>query len=347
MSKTTMKGLCLNEQQELELKQFPIPEVKEGFVRVKVKRGGICASDIGYWKHGSDRLKLPVILGHEGCGVVEKLGEGVNGVKTGDRVIVMTTYEVCGKCRYCKIEATNLCINRVGIGSKKDGVFAEYVVVPETSLIPMPDDMSWEEAALVEVFACGVHAVAEQTMVTLNETVLVVGPGPIGILAALAAKAAGGKVILAGLAQDAKRLEVAKEMGVDVCVDQSKEDLKKIVMDMTGGYGADVVVECAGVYPAVVTCLDLVAKKGKFSQMGVLHGKGEIDLSPVLHKEIEMHGSLSQKPTSWVIARDLITSGKVNIKPLVSDVMKLEDYEEAFEKAANVSGFKVLFDLEA
>lgn len=341
-----MRGLCLNEDRQLELREFPIPEPKKGYVRVKVMRGGICATDLGYWKFGSDRLgELPVIIGHEGCGVVDKLGEGVSDVKEGDRVIVMTTYEVCGKCRFCRKEATNICINRVGIGSKKNGVFAEYVEVPETSCIAMPENMSYDEGALVEVLACGVHATREMTTVHMDDVVLVSGPGPIGTLAALSAKAAGATVVLAGLAQDAPRLKVAKELGIDVCVDQSKEDLKQIIMDMTDGYGADVAVECAGVYPSFLTCLDLVAKQGTISQMGVFHNKAkEIDLYPILAKEVRVHGSLSQKPTAWHIAKDLISAGKVDVKPLVTDVMALEDWEDAFNKAAHVTGFKVLFD---
>lgn len=341
-----MRGLCLNEDRKLELREFPIPEPKKGYVRVKVERGGICATDIGYWKFGSERLgELPVIIGHEGCGTVDKLGEGVTDVKEGDRVIVMTTYEVCGKCKYCREEATNICINRVGIGSKKNGVFAEYVEIPQTSCIKMPDNVSFDEGALVEVLACGVHATREMTTVHMDDVVLVSGPGPIGTLAAMSAKAAGATVILAGLAQDAPRLKIAKEqLGIDYCVDQTKEDLKKLVMDLTDGYGADVCVECAGVYPSFNTCLDLVRKKGTISQMGVFHAPAkELDLYPVLQKEVRIHGSLSQKPTAWHIALDLIAKGKVDVKPLVSDVLKLEQWEEGFEKASNVTGFKVLF----
>ncbi|MFZ7134680.1 MAG: zinc-dependent alcohol dehydrogenase [Eubacteriales bacterium] len=342
----TMKSLCLNEEQKLEIREFPIPEPQEGFVRVKVKKAGICATDVGYWKYGSDRLQLPVILGHEAAGVIEKLGDGVTKVKEGDRVIVMTTYQVCGECRFCKIDATNLCISRRGIGSKENGAFADYIIIPETSCIAMPESMSFEEGAMVEVLACGVHAVAEQAPVTLNSVTLVLGPGPIGVLAAQAAQSAGSKVVLAGLNQDIPRLKLAKELGINVVVNLQEEDLQQIILDMTHGYGADFVVEASGSYPAVRSALDLVAKKGTVCQMGVHHALGEIDWSRILHKELNVIGSLSQKPSAWHIAKDLIKDGKVQVKPLISDIMDLEDYEEAFEKAANVSGFKVLFDFD-
>lgn len=342
----TMKGLCLNEEQKLEIRDFPIPEPQEGYVRVKVKKAGICATDIGYWKHGSDRLQLPVILGHEASGIVEKIGDGVSKVKSGDRVIVMTTYKVCGECRFCKIDATNLCVSRRGIGSKENGAFADYIVIPESSCIPMPDSMTFEEGAMVEVLACGVHAVAEQAPVTLNSVTLVLGPGPIGVLAAQAAQAAGSKVIISGLNQDIPRLKIAKELGINVVVNSQEEDLKKIVMEMTDGYGADFVVEASGSYPAVRSALDLVAKKGTVCQMGVHHSLGEVDWSLILHKELHVIGSLSQKPTAWHIAKDLINEGKVKVDPLISDIMQLKDYENAFEKAANVAGFKVLLDFD-
>ncbi|HCX65920.1 MAG TPA: hypothetical protein DHN33_12010, partial [Eubacteriaceae bacterium] len=230
--------------------------------------------------------------------------------------------------------------------SKENGGFAEYVEVPQDSCIPMPDSMSFDEGALVEVLACGIHAVAEQAPVTLDSTTVVIGPGPIGVLASLAAQQCGSKVILAGLTQDMDRMKVAKELGVERIVNLQEEDLKQIVLDSTDGYGADFVVEASGSYPGVKTALDLAAKKGTVCQMGVNHGEGQLDWSVILHKELQVIGSLSQKPTAWIKAKNQINEGKIDVKPLVSDVMALEDYEKAFEKAANVTGFKVLFDLE-
>ena len=342
-----MRGLCLNEDQDLELREFPVPEPKEGYVRVKVKRAGICATDLGYWKFGSDRLgDLPVILGHEGCGVVDKLGRGAKGVEVGDRVVVMTTYEVCGVCKYCQEGRTNLCINRKGIGSKKNGLFAEYVEVPATSCIKMPENMSYDEGALIEVLACSIHATREESMAHMDDVVLVSGPGAIGTLAALAAKAAGATVVLTGISQDVPRLKVAKELGIDYCVDQTTEDLKGLIMDLTDGYGADMTVECAGVGPSFNTCYDLVKKHGTLALMGVFHRPVELDLYPIHAKELRIKGSLSQKPTAWHRAIEMVSDGKINVKPLVSDVMALEDWEEGFKAADNVTGFKILFDPE-
>lgn len=342
-----MRGVCLDENQDLTLKKFNVPEPKRGYVRVKVKRSGICATDLGYWKHGSDRLgELPVILGHEGCGVVDKLGEDAKGVEVGDRVVVMTTYHVCGTCKYCREGRTNMCVERLGIGSKKNGLFAEYVEVPASSCIKMPDNMSFEEGALVEVTACCVHALYEETFVNADEVVVVSGPGAIGTLAALCAKAAGATVVLTGIAQDVPRLKVAKELGIDYCVNQMEEDLTALVMDLTDGQGADMTVECAGVGPSFNVCYNLLRKHGRLCLMGVHHAPVTIDLYPIHAKELSIIGSLSQKPTAWHSAIKMIADGKLNVKPLVSDVVSLEDYLSGFEKAAHVTGFKVLFDPE-
>jgi L-iditol 2-dehydrogenase len=141
-------------------------------------------------------------------------------------------------------------------------------------------------------------------------------------------------------------MEIAKKLGVYKTVNLQEENLEEIVLGMTDGYGADFVVEASGAYPAVRTALDIVAKRGTICQMGVHHGNGEVDWSKILHKELNVVGSLSQKPTAWIKAKNMIAEGKIDVKALVSDVIAMEDYEEAFEKAANVTGFKVLFDLE-
>lgn len=342
-----MQALVLNEQQKLELREIQVPEPGPGQVRIKVKRAGICATDLGYWKFGSDRLKLPVVLGHEASGVVDKIGEGVKKCKPGDRVVPQTTYYVCRECRFCRQERYNLCLNRQGIGSKADGVFAEYVVVPESSVMIMPENMTFEEGALVEPLACGVHSMADEIHVPVDSTVVVFGPGPIGLLAAQVAKVSGARVIVAGLSSDKARLDLAvRELGMDMAVDIQKQDLKKIVNNMTENYGADIVVECSGSNSAVNMALDIVAKRGTMVQMGVLHKIGEIDFAKILFKELRVVGSLSQRPTAWYTAMNLIRDRKVNVKAVTSHVLPLKDWEKAFNLTANQEGLKVLLDPE-
>lgn len=342
-----MKALVLNEQQKLEIRDIDIPEPGPYQVRIKVKRAGICATDIEYWRHGSDRLQLPVALGHEASGIVDKVGDKVTKCKPGDRVVPQTTYHICGKCRFCREERYNICPERKGIGSKANGAFAEYLVIPESSVMLMPDSMTFEEGAIVEPLACGVHAVAEQIQIKVNSTVVVLGPGPIGLLTAQVAKASGARVVIAGLSSDKSRLEIAeKELGMDKAIDIQKQDIKEIINKMTENYGADVVVECSGSNSAVNMALDIVAKRGTVVQMGVLSKPGEIDFSKIMFKELKVIGSLSQKPTAWYTAMDLIRDKKVNVKAVTSHILPLRDWEKAFHIAAHQEGLKVMLDPE-
>jgi len=342
-----LQALVLNEQQKLEIRELDMPEPGPGQVRIKVKRAGICASDIGYWKHGSDRLKLPVALGHEASGIVDKVGDRVTTCKPGDRVVPQTTYHICGKCRFCREERYNICPSRVGIGSKANGGFAEYLVIPESSVMIMPDSMTFEEGAIVEPLACGVHALVEETHVPVNSAVVVMGPGPIGLLAAQVAKVSGAKVVVAGLSSDKSRLEIAKkDLGMDDTIDIQRQDIKEIIYKMTDNYGADVVVECSGSNSAVNLALDIVAKRGTVVQMGVLNRPGEIDFSKIMFKELKVIGSLSQKPTAWYTAMDLIKDRKVNVNAVTSHILPLNQWERAFQIAANQEGLKVLLDPE-
>lgn len=343
--KQTMKGLALGKSRELELIDFPVPEPKKGFVRVKVMCAGICASDIAYWRHGSPRLQLPVILGHEGSGIIDKVGEDVSKVKIGDRVILMTTYKVCGDCKYCKEGNTNLCINRQGLGSRENGFFAEYVEIPEDSCIPMPGNMSFEEGALVEVLACGVHGIKDKIRIGLNDKVVVMGPGPIGMSAALLAKSSGAHVTLAGLSQDSSRFDIARKLGITDCVNQQKVDLKEHMNKLNDGYGADIVIECSGSYHSFNTSLEIIRKKGKLLQMGIFHGEAAVkDLTPIIMKEIDLVGSASHIYDSWIVARDLISSEKIPMIELVSQVLEVKDFKKAFELAESVSGLKILLN---
>lgn len=341
-----MQCIYLNDNQQLELGTIPTPEVTDGMVLIRVKRAGICATDIGYWKFGSNKLKLPVILGHEFSGVVEKIGDGVTSVRPGDHVTAMNDYFVCGECRYCKSGATNMCIKRRSLGSVENGAFAEFVLVPDHTVIKLPDSINFSVGALLEVTSCGIHAFTKVTPLTGEETVLIMGPGAIGASAGLFAKTRGCKVIAAGLSQDAYRLSILKKMGLDYSVDIQTENLTELILDITDGYGADVVVESSGSYKSLETCLAQVAKKGRYVQMGVLHGVGSIDMSPLIMKELSAFGSYAKTKEAWYLAIDLINSGKLNLEPMVSEVKSFKDYKDAFKIASGVENFRIMFDPE-
>ncbi|CUH94930.1 Sorbitol dehydrogenase [Propionispora sp. 2/2-37] len=328
----------------LELREVPTPEPEAGQIRMKVVRSGICHTDLDYYRTGGAPLKPPVILGHEVAGIVDAVGEGVTAVKPGDRVLTQTTYSVCGKCRFCKKGQLNHCIARQGIGSVANGGFAEYLVNREESIMKLPDTVSFEEAAVVEPLACGVHALMERTNVCVDSVVVVLGPGAIGLLVAQVAKAQGAYVIMAGLTPDQQRLNLALELGIDRTVDIQKEDLDGVVKSYTENYGADIVVEATGARAAVDLGMKITAKDGVFIPMSYFPRSIEVDYYQIKQRELNVFGSSSQIPSSWPKALKLIANGKVNAKAVVSHVLPMSQWKEAFELVENKKGLKVMLD---
>ncbi len=312
----------------LELLEIGEPQVKDDLVKIKVKYSGVCGSDIHSYK-GEYKVNVPVILGHEFSGIVTEVGRDVTKVKVGDRVTSETTFKTCEECDFCKSKDYNLCPTRKGIGTQVDGSFAEYVLSREESVHILPDNVSALAASLTEPLACCVHAALEKTSVSKGDIVLVIGPGPMGLLLSQVAKSQGAYVILSGVSKDRKRLDLALELGVDLIVDSMTENLDKIVMDRTNGYGADKVFDCSGMALAVNQGLNLIRKQGDFVQVGIFAEKyDKIDLESIVQREIRYIGSRSQKPSSWTTSLKLLEEEKVNLEALVTKIVKLEDWEE-------------------
>lgn len=330
----------------MEIRDIALPEPAKGQVRIKVKRAGICHTDLDYYKVGGPPLKPPVILGHEVAGVIDAVGEGVTDFKPGDRVLTQTTYSVCGKCRFCRRGQLNHCIARRGIGSAADGGFAEYLVNREESIMKIPASVSFDEAAVVEPLACGVHAVAERVNICVGSVVVILGPGAIGLLTAQVAKAQGAFVIIAGLTPDKPRLDLALELGIDRAVDLQQESLEDVVKGYTEGYGADVVVEATGARAAVDTGMKITAKDGIFIPMSFFPRPIEVDYYQIKQRELHVIGSSSQIPTSWGKALKMIENGQVNAKAIVSHVFSLAEWEQAFATVENKTGLKVMINPE-
>lgn len=326
--------------------EIPTPEPEPGQVRIKIKRAGICQTDNIYIEEGGFALKPPVVLGHEVSGLIDAIGEGVEGFALGDRVVTQTTYHVCGKCRFCRRGELNHCPERKGIGSAANGGFAEYVVIRAASVMPLPDDVTFDQGACVEPLSCGVHALTERTVVNVGSVVVVFGPGPIGMFAAQVAKAQGGYVILCGTTADRTRLDLALDMGIHRVVDVGTEDVNQIVKEATEGYGADVVVEATGARSAVASSMEVVSRRGVFVPMGIFNNDISIDFHNIKKKELTVQGSHAQIPTSWEKALKLIQNGQVEVDAMISHVFPLSEWEEALKTVRERRGFKVLFDPE-
>ncbi len=325
------------------LKTIPESEVQKNQVKIKVAYTGICGTDIHTFTGQYKNSQTPVVLGHEFSGIVVEVGKDVTKVKVGDKVTSETTFVTCGECDYCLEKDYNLCAHRKGIGTQINGSFAEYVISREESVHVLPDAVDLKAAALTEPLACCVHAALEKTVVKKGDKVLIFGPGPIGLLQAQVVKAQGAFVILAGITNDQKRLELAKSLGVDVAVDIQKESLEEIVLAYTNGYGVDKLFECSGAVQALNQGLPLVKKKGTFVQVGIFSEKlNLLDQESIIQREITYIGTRSQKPSSWHIALKLLEEKKINTEKMITKIVPLDYWRQGFEAVLSGNEIKVL-----
>ena len=338
-----MKAVVKLAEDNIRLMDIPEPVPGLDQVKVRVEAAGVCGTDI----YGYSALKPPVVLGHEVSGEIVEIGEGVKELKVGDRVTSETTAYICGKCRFCQSKDYNLCSYRQGLGSKANGAFAEYFVIRQMSIHKLPSNVDFSSGALSEPLACATHAVMEQAKVLKDEVVLVLGPGPLGLLVAQVARAQGATVIVCGVRGDDYRLALAKKLGADKTINLENKDVGEFIKKLTDGYGADVVFECSGANRAVHLGLELARKKGRYVQAGIIHQAINLDFDQILFdKEITLVGSHTQKPSAWIKALELMREEKIDPGLLVTDKLPLTQWEEGFRRAKERNSVKVLLHPE-
>lgn len=320
---------------------IPEPEATGDLVKIKIAYSGICGTDLHAFKGTYSSTKPPVVLGHEFSGIVTAVGPDVKHIKVGDRVTSETTFDTCGKCACCRSRDYNLCSHRTGIGTHINGSMAQYLVNREERVHVLPDNVSLLSASLMEPLACGVHAGIEKGDVQPGDIVCIFGAGAIGQMVAQVCKAQGATVIVAGIASDTQRLEIALKNGADRVVDQTREDLAAIIKEMTDGEGVDIAYECSGAVPAANKALELTRRKGKVIQMGVFpEAKEPVWTDYILHRELCYMGSRSQKPSSWRTALKLLEAGTVVPEKIITTIVPLENWREAFESSIRGEGVK-------
>jgi L-iditol 2-dehydrogenase len=324
------------------IREVALPEAVPGEVVIRVQAAAVCASDVHIYRDEFPCV-LPVVLGHEFTGIVHEIGEGVENVTPGDAVVAVNNPDACGVCPACRDGYPNICPAKRAIGFKRDGCFADFVRVPASLLHKVPAGVPPVAAALCEPLAVSVHAVEDRCGIRAGDTVVVLGPGAIGLLEAQVARAEGaGRVIVAGTDADVNlRLVRAAELGFEVCNVQ-RENLEARVMALTGGYGADVVVEAAGAPPAIGTAIRLLRRGGRLCVSGIT-GRETIGVpwDMLVTKAASVLFAYSSRPSNWVTGLRYLAEGKVVTEPLVSHRFKLEDWREAFalmEKAGCIRG---------
>lgn len=341
-----MKALVKTKKGEgnIELLEKPIPEIGDEEVLIKVAYGGICGTDLHIL---SDRYTYypPVTIGHEFSGVIVKSGVKVKNFKEGDKVVGEPHNEACGACYLCRTGNVQICDKKRSIGSGIDGAFAEYVKMPEKLLHKIPENVSLKTAAFCEPLAIVAHQLIERAKVYAGDYVVVTGAGPIAMLAGLVAKAAGARrVIMCGCTVDeGVRFPAALNAGAfDRFINVQKDDSVKIILDETGGIGADIVVECSGANSAIINAVKCLKKKGRLCAIG-LSGKELVNFpyNEAMQKVIDMYFNMSSSYTGWEIALNLLKADKLNLDPLIK-VMPLSKFNEAFDELINGKAVKIM-----
>lgn len=338
-----MKGLVKYDRgvNSAEIREVAEPAAIPGHVIIEVAACGICGTDL-HILADEYPSKPPVILGHEFSGTIAEVGPQVSRFRPGDRVVSIPFFSTCGRCRFCLTGHWNLCPERVTTGAGVNGGFTNYVLMPERTLFRVPDQVDLKLAALSEPLACTVRAVLEETRVSAGDVVMVVGPGPIGIMAMQVALAAGARTMVCGTSQDEARLELAGKLGADDVVDIQKEDPVEWMREKTNGEGADIVFECSGAAPAVMMGIQMLRRRGQYTQIGLFGKPLTVDVNQVVLKEIIIHGSYSSSWTSWKKAQELISQKRIQLAPLASDILPLRAWQLGFEKCRNKEAMKVL-----
>jgi L-iditol 2-dehydrogenase len=331
------------EDDHLELVDVDPPVAAPGWAVLDVTYAGICGTDV-HITHNSFPSYPPVTLGHEFLGVVAAVGEGVPTVPVGTRVVCEPHSLACGRCHLCRRGHAELCAHKRSPGWGIDGAMAPQVAVPAHLLHPVPDGVSDLAAALTEPTAIVVSGY-ERAPVPLGGTVLIVGPGPIGILAALVARAAGaGRVVLAGRPSSKGRLELAASLGIETWLDDGSGPVPDRAREATAGRGADLVVETSGSPGGIATCLEAARRRGRMLVLGVPEGAAvEVPWGVAMNRALDVSFSLSSSWSSWDAALALMARGAVDPAPLAT-TFPLERWQDAFAALADRTAVKALID---
>ncbi len=335
-----MKALLLSAYKQLDVVDMPAPTPAEDELLIRIRACGICGSDVHGYDGSTGRRLPPIVMGHEAAGFVEAVGSAVTGFRAGDRVTFDSTV-YCGKCFFCLRGEANLCDDREVIGVstpafRRMGAFAEFVTVPARIAYRLPDNMPFAHAAMIEAVSVAVHAVS-LTPIALEDTVVVVGAGMIGLLTLQAVRLAGaGKIIVLDI--DDARLELARKLGATHVFNTRDADRVPGILDeirnLTNGRGADASLECVGSTVPVKLAVDSVRKGGAVTLVGNIAPSIELGLQSVVTRQIRLQGSCASSG-EYPACISMMARGAIQIEPLISAVAPLEDGPSWFNRLYN------------
>lgn len=343
-----MKAALYRGPQDLEIVEIEKPEAKSGEILIKVHACATCGTDAKIFNHGHQRLQPPQIIGHEIAGEIVQIGDGVTGHKIGDRVQVIAAIP-CGDCWACKAGKMQICINQLSMGYQFAGGFAEYMIIPNevirvNGVNPIPSGLSYEEASAAEPLACALNA-QELINVGPGDVVLVMGAGPIGCMHVRLARALGAvHVTLADI--NSHRLKLSADaVKPDSVIDMSKVDIEKVINEVTPEPGPNVIITAAPAGVAQEQAVRMIRPGGRISFFGGLPKDKPmvtIDSNLVHYKELILAGANGSTPEHNRRALELMASGRVEVRDLLTHEVPLSDVKKAIELVLGGEAIKVV-----
>lgn len=330
----------------LELQDVTIPQNNPDEVLIRVKACGICGSDLKIQDDQHPNTP-PVIIGHEFAGEIVEIGEHITGWKVGDRVVSEQHFKACGRCRQCLTGNAFACSSKRAPGYYSDGAFAEFIKVPAWLLHRIPDSLSFVEAAFSEPAAVAAHGMLDRTGIFPEDVVLILGCGPIGLVAAKMAQIDGAsEVIITGIDRDERaRLPKARELGIGHVVNVQKTDLAGLVNDLTDGEGVDVAIELSGAPIAIAQAFTLARRLGRVGIIGQPSSDEiKIPYRQALFRALTVTFSYSSKFTSWERVLSLFERGAIRPAQFITHVLPLEEWERGFDLSRSGEAVKVVLE---
>ena len=312
---------------EFEYLDVQVPEIGESDVLIKMSIMGICGSDVQVYHGLHNYMTFPVVQGHEGSGVVEKVGDKVTAVKPGDKVTIQPQI-FCGTCIPCKTGNENVCQNLKVYGIHTDGMAQEYLSMPESVVRKLPDEMSFEVAAFVEPVAVAVGSIRRCGDIA-GKNVVVLGAGPIGNLVAQVAVAEGANVLITDIAE--KKLVMAKECGIPNVKNTTDVDLKEAIGEVYGDDGADCIIDCAAVTQSLLSAINAARPASKIVIVGNFKKPVEIEIPLIQRQAIDVIGVMMYVRTDYEKAIRLIHEGRIEVEKLISNSFPVNQFKEAYD----------------
>jgi alcohol dehydrogenase/L-iditol 2-dehydrogenase len=317
----------------VELRDVPVPEIGDGEILLRVRGVGVCGSDVHqYHNTQSWTVGVPVILGHEFCGEIAAVGRGVKGWKEGDRVASETAAEIDLDCPLTRQGMYNLDPSRQAFGCNRNGAMATYVKVPPRTLHRIPKSVPFEVAAMTEPCCVAYQCSVVNARIRPGDLVVVIGPGPIGLLSATLARLSGaGKVVLVGMGRDRARMEIGLRAGATHAVDAQAQEVGKLVQELGDGLGADVVIDSTGASASLKSALDWVRPAGHITKVGWGPQPMNFSMDPLVKKAVTLQGSFSHTWAVWERVLAMLGTGQLDPRPYLSKVSSLEEWKPSFD----------------